>query len=304
VFHVRGPVIGQNKVAPGWGLTLTQCQALHSQRMLSIGDFARHGRVSVRMLRHYDAIGLLRPPYVYQETAYRSYDAGQLSRLNRIVALKGLGFTLEQVRYILDEVSVEELRWMLRLRQAELHSQIASDTARLAQVEARLQIIEREGAMPADDVQIKRISGVRVAELTGTAASFEPDSISPVIQPLYDELRVRLDRAGLTPSGAAIAYYEDATDGEGVLVHATLPVNADPGKDHDFAIVDLPEIEQAATIMHRGSMDNVMPTIQMLARWIDANGYRSAGYNRELYIECGENRDTWVTELQEPIVMG
>jgi DNA-binding transcriptional MerR regulator len=244
------------------------------------------------MLRHYDAIGLLQPAYVDQVTGYRSYDAEQLSRLNRIVALKDLGFTLQQVQSILDDiVSVEELRGMLRLRQAELQSQIATDTARLAQVEARLQIIEREATMPADDVQIKRISGVRVAELTGTAASFEPDSISPVIQPLYDELRVRLDRAGLTPSGAAIAYYEDATDGEGVLVH-------------DFAIVDLPEIEQAATIMHRGSMDNVMPTIQMLARWIDANGYRSAGYNRELYIECGENRDTWVTELQEPIVMG
>jgi DNA-binding transcriptional MerR regulator len=273
--------------------------------MLSIGHFARHGRVSVRMLRHYDAIGLLQPAYVDQVTGYRSYDAEQLSRLNRIVALKDLGFTLQQVQSILDDiVSVEELRGMLRLRQAELQSQIATDTARLAQVEARLQIIEREATMPADDVQIKRISGVRVAELTGTAASFEPDSISPVIQPLYDELRVRLDRAGLTPSDAAIAYYEDATDGEGVLVHATLPVNADPGKDHDFAIVDLPEIEQAATIMHRGSMDNVMPTIQMLARWIDANGYRSAGYNRELYIECGENRDTWVTELQEPIVMG
>lgn len=270
--------------------------------MFSIGDFASHGRVSVRMLRHYDAIGLLQPAYVDQVTGYRSYEAQQLSRLNRIVALKDLGFSLQHVQSILDEkVSVEELRGMLRLRRAELQSQIVTDTARLAQVEARLQIIETEGAMPADDVQIKRIPGVRVAELTGTAASFEPGSISPVIQPLYDDLCGRLDRAGLTPTGSAIAYYEDSPDGDGVLVHATLPVNADPGGDHDFSILDLPEIEQAATIVHRGSMDDVMPTIQTLARWIDANGYRSAGYNRELYIECGEDRDTWATELQEPI---
>src|SRR5215204_1756246 len=162
--------------------------------MLGIGDFARHGRVSVRMLRHYDAIGLLQPAYVDQVTGYRWYEAQQLSRLNRIVALKDLGFTLQQVQSILDdEVSAEELRGMLRLRQAELHSQIATDTARLAQVEARLQIIEREGAMPADEVQINRISGVRVVELTGTAVSFEPESISMVIQPLYDELCDRLD---------------------------------------------------------------------------------------------------------------
>jgi DNA-binding transcriptional MerR regulator len=270
--------------------------------MFSIGDFASYGRVSVRMLRHYDAIGLLRPAHVDQATGYRSYAAQQLSRLNRIVALKDLGFSLQQVQSILDDkVSVEELRGMLRLRQAELQSQIATDSAKLAQVEVRLQIIEGEGAMPAEDVLIKRIPGVRVAELTGVAASFAPESITPVIQPLYDELCVRLDRAGLTPAGPAIAYYEDSPDGDGVLVHASLPVNADPRDGHGFAIVDLPEIEQAATIVHRGSMDNVMPTIQTLARWIDANGYRSAGYNRELYIECGEDRDTWVTELQEPM---
>src|SRR5712692_298585 len=270
--------------------------------MFSIGDFASYGRVSVRMLRHYDAIGLLRPAHVDQATGYRSYAAQQLSRLNRIVALKDLGFSLQQVQSILDDkVSVEELRGMLRLRQAELQSQIATDSAKLAQVEVRLQIIEGEGAMPAEDVLIKRIPGLRVAELTGVAASFAPESISPVIQPLYDELCVRLDRAGLTPAGPAIAYYEDSPDGDGVLVHASLPVNADPRDGHGFAIVDLPEIEQAATIVHRGSMDNVMPTIQTLARWIDANGYRSAGYTRELYIECGEDKDTWVTELQEPI---
>ena len=270
--------------------------------MLSIRHFARHGRVSVRMLRHYDAIGLLQPAYVDQMTGYRSYEAQQLAPLNWIVALKDLGFTLQQVRSILDdEVSVEELSGMLRLRQVELHSQIATDTVRLAQVEARLQIIEREGALPDDDIQIKRIPGVRVAELTDTAASFEPKSISPVIQPLYDELGDRLDRAGLTPAGPDIAYYEDSPEGDGLLVHATLPVDADPSEDHDFAILDLPEIELAATILHRGSMDNVMPTIQALARWIDANGYRSVGYNRELYIEIRQNRDAWVTELQEPI---
>jgi DNA-binding transcriptional MerR regulator len=270
--------------------------------MFAIGDFARHGRVSVRMLRHYDALGLLRPASVDQVTGYRSYEARQLARLNRIVALKDLGLTLQQVQSVLDDkVSVEELRGMLRLRQAELESQIATDTARLAQVQARLQIIEREGAMPADDVQVKRIPEVRVAELTGTAASFEPGSISPVIQPLYEALAARLDRAGLTPTGPAIAYYEDSPDGEGVLVHATLPVDADPGDERDFSIVDLPEIRQAATIVHRGSMDDVMATIQTLARWIDANGYRSAGYNRELYLECADDRAAWVTELQEPL---
>ena len=64
--------------------------------MLSIGDFARLGQVSVRMLRHYDGIGLLEPARVDPATGYRWYDAGQFTRLNRILALKDLGFTLDQ----------------------------------------------------------------------------------------------------------------------------------------------------------------------------------------------------------------
>src|SRR5215472_8854454 len=126
--------------------------------MFAIGEFARHGRVSVRMLRHYDAIGLLEPVSVDPATGYRLYDASQLSRLNRIVALKSLGFTLQQVASILDDqISTAELRGMLKLRQAELHEQIATDEARLAQVEARLLAIESETGEPAP-VVIKRIA--------------------------------------------------------------------------------------------------------------------------------------------------
>jgi DNA-binding transcriptional MerR regulator len=270
--------------------------------MFTIGEFARHGRVSVRMLRHYDSTGLLRPARVDPASGYRFYAAGQLARLNRIIALKDLGFSLDQVRAMLDDqVSAEQLRGMLWLRQAELQSRLTADTARLAQVEARLQIIEREGTMPTDDIQVKQIPAVRVAELTATAASLEPAAITPVIRPLYAELGSRLDRAGVTPAGPAISYYEDGPDGDSVVVHATLPVNAEPGDGPDFAIVDLPAIQQAATVVHRGSMDNVMATIQVLAGWIEDNGYRASGYPREFYLECPEDTTQWVTELQEPI---
>jgi DNA-binding transcriptional MerR regulator len=272
--------------------------------MFSIGDFASHGRVSVRMLRHYDAIGLLPPARVDPATGYRAYDANQLSRLNRIVALKDLGFTLEQVRTILDEkVGVDELRGMLRLRRADLESRLAADAGRLRQVEARLRLIEEEGAMPTDDVQIKQLPGVRVAELTGTADGFEPDAIGPVIQPLYDELTRQLERANVTPTGPGIAYYQPTSDGDRVVIHAGIQVNAAASDTYGFAIVDLPPVERAATIVHRGPMDDVMSTVQTLARWIEANGHRSAGYNRELYLDygCGDDPGAWTTELQQPL---
>jgi DNA-binding transcriptional MerR regulator len=271
--------------------------------MFSIGEFARHGRVSVRMLRHYDAIGLLRPATVDPASGYRFYQAGQLAELNRLIALKDLGFTLQQVRVILaEQVSVAELRGMLRLRRAEIHAQIEAETARLARVEARLLTIEDEARVPVDGIVIKHLAPVRVGELTGTAASFEPEDITPVIQPLYGSLWPLLAGAGVCAAGPAIAYYEDAAAGDGaVVVHAAVPVVAEPGGDHGFSVVDLAEVNHAAAIIHHGSMNDVLSTGQALARWIDASGYRAAGYVREVTLQWSEDPDQWVTELQQPI---
>ncbi|MEU6623107.1 MerR family transcriptional regulator [Streptomyces litmocidini] len=271
--------------------------------MFTIGDFARHGRVSVRMLRHYDAIGLLRPAHVDPHSGYRFYSADQLAQLNRVIALKDLGFTLEQVGTILrDELGAEELRGMLRLRQAELEAAVEAARARLAQVGARLRAIESEGRMSTQDVVVKKIPAVRVAELSAVAASFGPHDIGPVIGPLYEELCGRLEATGLTGFGPGIAYYEDAGKGDGsVLVHAAMTV-PDGTVVEGVEVHVLPGVEEAATVVHRGSMDTVLPTAQTLARWIETNGYVSQHYARELYLECPEDRSRWVTEIQEPIV--
>lgn len=116
--------------------------------MLSIGEFAMHGGVSVRMLRHYDALGLLVPAAVDEWSGYRRYEPVQLARLNRVVTLKDLGFTLEQIGPILDaDVSAAQLRAMLLMRRAQLAQQIADDHATLDDIERRLRMIEEENLM-------------------------------------------------------------------------------------------------------------------------------------------------------------
>jgi DNA-binding transcriptional MerR regulator len=269
--------------------------------MFSIGEFARHGRVSVRMLRHYDAIGLIRPACVDAATGYRFYQASQLDELNRVIALKDLGFTLQQVQAILEEkLSAAELRGMLRLRRAEIQATIDAETTRLARVEARLLTIEDGARVPADGVVVKRLAPARVAELTGVAAGYEPEAITPVIQPLYHDVWCRLASADIPAVGPAVAYYEDEDEAQGgIVVHAAVPVAA--ASAEGVTIVDLPEVDSAAAIIHHGSMDDVLPTGQALARWIDANGYRSAGYAREVTLHWCPDPEQWVTELQQPI---
>lgn len=271
--------------------------------MFSIGDFARLGLVSVRMLRHYDGIGLLPPASVDDATGYRWYAADQLPRLNRIVALSKLGFTLRQVAELLDDaVNAEQLHGMLRLRRAELAAQVAADNARLAQVEFRLRSIEREGKMPSVDVVVKEVPPVRVAELTALAASYEPEDIGPVIQPLYARVEAELARSGLTVSGPGIAYYEDVPDG--VVVHASCQVSGEITGDVELALVDLPGLPRAATAVHHGPMSEAGPTFNEIARWLAENGYRGGLYAREVYLHCppGVEQRGWVTEFQVPVV--
>ena len=112
--------------------------------MLKIGEFARMGQVSVRTLRYYDEIGLLEPARIDRFTGYRYYSAEQLPRLHRILALKDVGLSLEQIARLLDEeLSPAEMRGMFRLKRAEIRQQLEEEQARLARIEARLRQIEQ-----------------------------------------------------------------------------------------------------------------------------------------------------------------
>src|SRR5215213_4921397 len=100
--------------------------------MIKIGDFARLSQVSVVTLRYYDEMDLLKPVEVDRFTGYRYYSADQLPRLNRILALKGLGFSLEQISEVLVEgLSPEQMRGMFRLRHAQISQQLAEVQSQL-----------------------------------------------------------------------------------------------------------------------------------------------------------------------------
>src|SRR5579859_3662844 len=114
--------------------------------MLKIGDFSKLSQVTVKALRYYDDIGLLKPMFIEPSTGYRFYSVEQLPRLNRIMALKELGFSLTQIADLLDNtVSAEQIKGMLLLKQAEIERQVQAELEQLRKVRARLQQIENEG---------------------------------------------------------------------------------------------------------------------------------------------------------------
>jgi DNA-binding transcriptional MerR regulator len=271
--------------------------------MLNIGEFARLGHVSPRMLRHYDESGLLRPKEVDPQTGYRSYEVAQLGRLHRLLALRDLGFTLDQIRQMLDEdPSVEQLRGMLRLRQAQIEHDVADEQARLRRVETHLRVLEGSIAMSSLDVAVKTTDPVRIAEATGVAPGFGHDNLNPLFDRLVPEVLGHLARVGAKP-GIMIAWYEEPSDDGSVVIHVGFEVGDQSAPDGDgVSMVELPTVK-VASVIHRGPLDDVVPVYEALVGWIEDSGFQLAGRSRELYHEWDdEHPERSVTELQMPIV--
>lgn len=126
--------------------------------MFRIGEFSKIAQVPASVLRYYDDIGLFSSIHSDPETGYRYYSVEQLSQLNRILALKDLGLTLDQIKQlVLNEVSPEEIRRMLSLRKAQIEQTLQVEATRLRVVESRLQQLEREGGFQDKDVALKAL---------------------------------------------------------------------------------------------------------------------------------------------------
>lgn len=164
--------------------------------MYRIGEFARIGRVSVKTLRFYDQIGLLKPITTHARTGYRLYSPDQFGQLNRILALKDLGFSLEEIARTLREgLKPAELRGMLRMKQMEILSQLARGQDLLAQVEARLELIEDETRKLKQEVRVKSLESMRVAVLS-QILSPEEESWR-MITSLFEKLSCLLREQGI-----------------------------------------------------------------------------------------------------------
>ncbi len=142
--------------------------------MFRIGDFSRIARVSARMLRFYDELGLFIPAHADTFSGYRYYSLATLAQLNRIPGLKDLGFSLVPIRDILQsEVSTDELRSMLLVRRSDVERTMAIEAQRLRNIETRIAQIETEGQLSSEDVVVRSEPAYRLLSMRRTVASFD-----------------------------------------------------------------------------------------------------------------------------------
>ncbi len=263
--------------------------------MLSIGEFARLAGVSVRMLRHYDGLGLLVPDRVDPFSGYRSYAASQLDRANQLVALKDLGFPLEQVGELLDDAPPGRVAELLRERRNRLREQLDADQRRLMGVEMRLRSIEKE--IPMSEFTLTPLPALRLVQVS--AQIEEMEEIENEIGPMFD--RVNAAIGGAARVGPGVATYTDIPGG---LIAAAGEQIGEAPTPEGLEKVDVAEAPRALTVTYEGEDIAGLPAAwQSLVREVESRGLVPVGTCREVYLETpyDPEGERWRISLQQPV---
>ncbi len=272
--------------------------------MFTVGEFSRLAQVSKRLLRYYDEIGLLKPSQTDHLTGYRFYSAEQLSALNRILALKDLGLSLDQIQRILhDSISTDEIQGMLLLKKAEIERQLQDELKRIRNIESRLQSIRDAEANKPLNVVVKHMPAQPVMSARTVIESFESGML------LFREIRRRLPEKATYGFCFCICHGDGLTErdmdmemGCFVAAGSHLPVPLNSGLQLQFG--QLPSVPTMATTVVQGSLETIHRGYHDIGLWAERNDYRLAGEPREITLQLGQAFDgsDLITEIQFPLV--
>jgi len=263
-----------------------------------IGELSKLSRVPVSALRYYSDRGLLPPEVIDRDSGYRYYSATQLPRLNRILALKDLGLSLDEIKSVLnDELSAAELRGMLRLKRAEIGQAMAEHQAQLTRVENRLRVIEREGNMPDQEIVTKVLDPVHVIFLRETLNGVN------MIPGMIEDGYAAVMAAGVTPTAPGFSVFHDPEfkpnefDYEIAFpVPEGTSIEVTPnGRKFGERVVPG---GKAAVLVHRGPYEQMDEAYGRIGQWIADHGLQVAGPPQEAYLTPPDDPQGPITELR------
>ena len=280
--------------------------------MFKIGEFSKLGQVSTHRLRRYDKLGLLKPSYIDKFTDYRYYTIDQLARLNRIIALSKLGFSLEQVGELLkdgENLSAEQLRGMLQLRRGEIERQLRAGREQLNDVEARLRQIENEGQPLPYEIVVKSVPEQTVASTYQVVPHVS--EIEFYCTELFLAVYASLQEQEIQPVGPEVLLFHSEEYSEVDLeIEAAVPVSDKylqaAMSDESIKFQKIPASELSASMIYEGPFDEVDPAVLALFEWVGAHQHTILGPVREVHHTDSEffgreGQEEPVLEIQVPI---
>lgn len=266
--------------------------------MLKIGEFSKLSRISIRMLRHYDDIGLLKPAEIDDFTGYRYYHEEQLFTIGRITSLKDMGFALADIIKILDNYDdKEKMDAFLSERQKEL-SKLSKETEyKLMLLETARKRLRKEQKM-SFDVTVKTIPERYAATVHMVVPHYEDEGMAWNMMGECKEPLIPAD-----PCYAIAEFLDDEFKEENVEIVVSMAVKGKYQDTEHVKFKTLPAVKVASCII-KGNYDQMGEAYATVASWIKANGHKMNGPMFNIYHVSPaqtKNPEEYVTEACFPI---
>lgn len=269
--------------------------------MLKIGDFSKLSRISIRMLRYYDEIGLLIPENVDDFTNYRYYSENQLPVANRITALKEMGFSLIEVSEILKKYNdTKALSSFLEEKRIEVEKKLKDEKYRLRLIETAIEILKKDGATMNYNVTFKTFPEQYVASVRKIIPGYDKEGMLWEI--LMRETAPLSIQDG-EPCYTLAVFYDGEYKENDVDVEVRKSVVGKYNDTENVVFKTTPAVEIASSV-YKGSYDKINEVNEAVANWVKDNGYEFSGPAFNIYYVSPhetKNPDEFVTEVCYPV---
>lgn len=272
-----------------------KCQYKGEKTLYKIGLFSQMNKVTIKTLRYYDDIGLLKPEYIDENTGYRYYSSTQLPDLHQIVSLRQMGISLDEIKKIKNGRSVNEI---LNNKKTELLKIIAEKTLELSKVEYCL---VQKNIDVENNIILKELPEVIVASMRTLIPNY--NSLFSIV-PLMGAEMERLGCVCAVPEYCFNIYHDGEYKEENVNVEICEAVTEIKEDSKMISFKKIANVENAACALHKGSYNEFPKVYTALMKWIEENGYELIDNPRESYIDGIWNKDSeeeWLTEIQFPV---
>ena len=268
--------------------------------MYTIGEFSKINRITTKTLRHYDKIGLLKPKLTDKFTGYRYYSSEQLLILHKILSLKQMGFSLINIKILIE--NDENITTALELRKRQIEENIKQEKLKLSQVDGFINSLKK-GELSMYSVVLKELPEVKVASYRKVIDSYDelfnmaPNVVGP-------EMR----RVGCVCAKPEYCFniYHDGEYRERNIDTEMCQAIVELKEDTDilkFKVIE--KVDTAACLLHKGPYNTLGESYANIFKWIEENNYKVIDNPRESYIDGIWNKDDeseWLTEIQVPVV--
>lgn len=264
--------------------------------MLSIGEFSKICQVTVKTLRHYDRIGLLKPIQVDEMTGYRYYSRKQMEQMLLIQRLKRYGFSLEEIQVILHCTEKGALLSKMQQQKEKLRQQKSNLELAIGELSAHLQNYERTGDLmdyqKGYNIELKDVPARNVI---ACRQKMGVDEFGKYYSTLYE----RVPKERVTPNGLVGAVYYDKE-----FDHKCSDIELIVGVREKDKADKVMESGLCAVTTHKGPYSSLGEAYAALVEWIAGNGYEWNGAPYDIYTKTqfdSLSPEDWETEVYFPV---